>query len=102
MFGLSNPFQNGMTWPGSTNDQGKGLDAGQVLTGEDWALELTTKKLAATSLLSTENFIQISPSVQKLFMNFQNTDRPTDGQQNISSVTLFHQNFAIFAHFKLE
>ena len=61
--------------PSPPNLQGKGLDAGQVLPGGDWALVLPTHKLATTSLLSPENFVKISSSVQKLFMIFQNTDR---------------------------
>ena len=40
------------------------MDAGQVVTGGDWALVLLTTKLAATSLLSSENFVQIGPSIQ--------------------------------------
>ena len=51
--------------------------AGPVLTGGDWTLVLPTPKLAATSLLIPENFVQIGPSIQKLFMIFQNTDRQT-------------------------
>ena len=45
--------------------------------GEDWALVLPTPKLVPTSLLNPEKFVQISQSVQKLFMIFQNTDRQT-------------------------
>ena len=75
-----------MTQPCSTHDnrgdrlQEKGLYAGPYLTGGEWALVLPTTKLAATSLQSSENFIQIGPSIQKLFMIFQNTDRPTHKQ----------------------
>ena len=52
-----NTFQNGMTQPISTNNhggdrlQGKGLDAGQVLLGGDWALVLPTHKLTMASLV---------------------------------------------------
>ena len=46
--------------------------------GEDWALVLPTPKLVPTSLLNPEKFVQISQSVQKLFMIFQNTDRHTN------------------------
>ena len=83
-FASLNAFQNGMTRPSSTHDhrgdrlQGKGLNAGPVVTGGDWALVVPTPKLAATSLLSPENFVQIGPSVQKLFMIFQNTDTQTN------------------------
>ena len=45
-----------------------------VATGGDWALVLPTPKLAATSLLSPEKFVQISPAIEKLFMICQNTD----------------------------
>ena len=75
-----------MTQPGSTHDhggdrlQGKGLDAGQVVTGGYWALVLPTTKIAMTSLLSPKFFVQIGPSVQKLFMIFPNKD--TDTQTN--------------------
>ena len=73
-----------MTQPSSTHNhgggrlQGKGLDARQVLTGGYWALVLPTTKLIATSLLSPEIFVQIGPSVQKLFMIFPNTDTQTN------------------------
>ena len=60
--------------------RGKGLDAGLVLPSGDWALVLPTPNLAATSLLSPENFVQITPSIQKLFVIFQNTDGQTHRQ----------------------
>ena len=72
-----------MTQPGITQNhggerlQGKGLYAGPVLQGGDWALVLPAPKLAATSLLSFENFVEIGPSVQKLLMIFQNMDAQT-------------------------
>ena len=49
-----------------------------------------------TSLVRPETFIQICLSVVKLFYIFCTTDRET----HKSSVTLFHQNIAIFTHFK--
>ena len=84
-FASSNAFQNGLTWPGSTLEEIDSREkdctyAGPVLTGGDWTLVLPTPKLAATSLLIPENFVQIGPSIQKLFMIFQNTDRPTHKQ----------------------
>ena len=45
---------------------------------------LPTTKLAAPSLLSPENFVQIGPSIQKLFMIFPNTD--TQAQKRITPV----------------
>ena len=95
MFGLSNAFRNGMTQPCSTHDhggdrlQGKGLDAGQVVTGGYWALVLPTTKLAVTSLLSPKIFVQIGPSIQKLFMNFQKHGWK-DRQTHKTSMSLFH------------
>ena len=64
LFGLSTGFQNGMTWPGSTNDhgaaplQGKELGAGQGLPGEDWAGTLPTQKLFEANLASPEFFFK--------------------------------------------
>ena len=77
LFGLSNAFQNGMRWPGSTHDQGNGLNASKVLPGGDWALVLPTHKLVMASLLSPKNFIQTGLSIPKLFMIFPIMDRQT-------------------------
>ena len=90
-----------MTRPSSTHDhrgdrlQGKGLNAGPVVTGGDWALVVPTPKLAATSLLSPENFVQIGPSVQKLFMIFQNTDTQTNHPCTIYGYG--QKNYALFS-----
>ena len=70
-----------MTWTGSTKDQGaaqlqgKGLQPGQVLPGEDWVVVLPTQKLLVTNQATPENFIHIGPSDQKLTNIFQNTGR---------------------------
>ena len=91
-----------MTQPCSTHDnrgdrlQEKGLYAGPYLTGGDWALVLPTTKLAATSLQSSENFIQIGPSIQKLFMIFQNTDRQSHKWINPVPYMGMAKNYALF------
>ena len=104
-YASSNDFQNGMTLPGSTHNhrgdglQGKALYAGPVVTGGEWALALPTPKLAATSLLSPENFVQIGPAIQKLFMIFQNADTQTNhpctmyryGQKNYALFSTSHK-----------
>ena len=72
-------FQNGMTWPGSTKDHGaappqaKGLGAGQVLSGGDWARVLPTQKLLDTNLATPASFTPIGPPVQKLVHIIRNT-----------------------------
>ena len=70
-----------MTQPSSShNHKGKRNVCRRSPTG--WELVLPTTKLAATSLQSPENLVKIGPSVQKLFMIFQNTDAQTDRQTN--------------------
>ena len=79
LFASSNTFQNCMSWSRSTNShggdslQGKGLDAAPVLQGEDWTQVLPTQYLPGTNQTSPENFIQICPSIQKLFFNWANS-----------------------------
>ena len=83
LFAWSNPFQNGITSPispknhGSARFQGKGLDAGQGLLSGDWAVVLPNQMLLVTKQATPENFVQIGPSVQKLFMVFCSMDRET-------------------------
>ena len=78
-----NAFQNDMTWPGSTKNQGGDrfqgidLDAGQGLPCKDWVGVLPTQTFLNSNLVTPENFIQFSPSVQKLFMIFFNTNGQT-------------------------
>ena len=78
-FASSNTFQNCMSWSRSTNShggdslQGKGLDAAPVLQGEDWTQVLPTQYLPGTNQTSPENFIQICPTIQKLFFNWANS-----------------------------
>ena len=79
-FALSNPYQNGMTWPGSIKNrkvisfQAKGLDAGQGLPRRDWAGVLPTQKLLGTNLATPESFIPIDHTVHKLTNTFRNTE----------------------------
>ena len=87
LFGSTTAFQNAMTQPGSTNNQGpaplqgKGQCAGQGLPGGgDWAGVLPTQKLLQTNLASPENFVQIRSPVQKLFMIFGITDTQMYGR----------------------
>ena len=88
LFALLNAFQNDMTQPSSTKNhggdifQGKGLDAGQGLPHRDWAGVLPTQMFLNSNLITPENFIQLHPSVQKLFMIFFNTDAQTDRHTN--------------------
>ena len=83
LFAWSNPFQNGITSPispknhGPARFQGKGLDAGQGLLSGDWAVVLPNQMLLVTKQATPENFVQIGPSVQKLFMVFCSMDRET-------------------------
>ena len=89
LFGSSTAFQNGMTWPSSTNNQeagplqGKGLGAGQGLTGGDWAGGLLTQKLLEANQASPENFVQIHLPIQKLLMiSVGQTHGQMDGDTN--------------------
>ena len=60
-----------MTQPGNNKDHGeappqsKGLGAGQVLPGGDWAGVLPTQKLLDTNLATPESFTPIGPPIQK-------------------------------------
>ena len=83
LFALSNAFWNRMTQPGSTYNQGgdrlqgKGMYASPVLQGTGhWYYP--TPKFAATSQISPVNFVQNRPSIQNIFMIFQNTERHTN------------------------
>ena len=84
LFGLSTGFQNGMSWPGSTNDhgaaplQGKELGAGQGLPGEDWAGTLPTQKLFEANLASPEFFS--NPSICSKVIHDFLFHRHTDAQ----------------------
>ena len=51
---------------------------GPVLPGGDWTIELPTHNWATNTLLTPENFVQIGPSNQRLFMSFWNTDRQSN------------------------
>ena len=79
LFALSNPFQNGMTRPGSFKNhkvitfQAKGLGAGQGLPNRDWAGVLPTQKLLGTNLATLESFIPIDLTIQKLTNIFLNS-----------------------------
>ena len=83
LFASSNAFQNDMTWSGNAKNhggdrfQGKGLDAGQGLPCSDWEGVLPTQVVLNSNLVTSENFIQFCPSIQKLFMVFFNTDGQT-------------------------
>ena len=86
LFASSNAFQNDMTWSDSAKNhggerfQGKGLDAGQGLPCRDWEGVLPTQAVLNSNRVTSENFIQFCPSIQKLFMVFFNTDGHPDGR----------------------
>ena len=79
LFALSNPFLNGMTQLGSFKNrkvitfQAKNQGAGQGLPLRYWVKELLTQKLLGTNLATPESFIQINPTVKKLFNNLIST-----------------------------
>ena len=85
-----NAFQNDMTWPGSTKNQGGDrfqgidLDAGQGLPCKDWVGVLPTQTFLNSNLVTPENFIQFHPSIQKLFMIFLHRQTDTNSIQNES------------------
>ena len=49
----------------------------QGLPHRDWAGVLPTQKFLYSNLVTPESFVQLCPSIQKLFMIFFNTDRWT-------------------------
>ena len=68
---MYNLFQNGITQPGSSKNQGadkfqaKHLGAGQGLPHRDWAGVLPTQKLPGTNQATPEYFINIDQTIQK-------------------------------------
>ena len=84
-----NAFQNDMTWPGSTKNQGGDrfqgidLDAGQGLPCKDWVGVLPTQTFLNSNLVTPENFIQFHPSIQHYsWSSLTQTDWRTDGHTN--------------------
>ena len=58
------------------------MDAGQGLPCRDWAGVLPTQTFLNSNLVFPENFVQLCPSILKLFMIFFNTNGLTDIHTN--------------------
>ena len=71
-----------MTQPGSTYNQGGDRLQGKGMQAQSYrGLGIDTTpppKFAATSQISPVNFVQNRPSIQNIFMIFQNTERHTN------------------------
>ena len=84
LFGSTTAFQNAMTQPGSTNNQGpaplQGKGQAYLGTWGNWAGVLPTQKLLQTHLASPENFVLIHSPVKKIFIIFCIMDAWMDTQ----------------------
>ena len=97
----STAFQNGMSWPCSTNDHGgdgievKGLGPDQIPTSGGRVVVLP----AISFSRPTTQCLKIS---SKLVCPFKSYGLFCKTKTHKSSVTLFHQNLDIFAHIKVK